>query len=134
MIYQFCLFLFIHFSNVEFQSEKTKGPIEMRILKTGSNVSIECEACNVASRQWTYTSFNGSYVMEDLAKGNDIIRINFNEKGDFRYNVSTKNSKCTYNLLITTIKLDDAGVFACWEGSKELNRTIIAVTSEIFDN
>ena len=73
-------------------------------------------------------------MMEDLAKGNDIIRINYNEKGDFRYNVSTKDANCTYNLLITTIQLGDAGVFACWEGSKELNRTIIAVTSEIFVN
>ena len=103
----------------------------MIILKTGSNVTIECEACNVASRQWTYTSFNGSYVVEDLAKGNDIIRNKLIGKGDFRYNITTKHANCTYNLLITAIKLNDAGVFACCEGAVVLKSTNIAIVGEI---
>ena len=103
----------------------------MRILKTGSNATIECEACNVASRQWMYTSFNGSGMMEDLAKGNDIIRNKLIGKADFRYNIITKHANCTYNLLITAIKLSDAGVFACCEGAVVIKSTNIAVVGEI---
>ena len=104
-------------------------PVEIitNIVKEEDYGISECSSCNVNFLQWTYKPPNRT--QEEIVKRNNTIRTK-NQGNRNPWFHLTNNANCTYNLVLSQIQFDAAGIYICWENMIEITVTNIIVVSE----
>lgn len=129
-------FIFFFLAAAESPNYATKSLINrssnpealIRIVRSGTDVVLECHSCNIDFLEWTFKPRND--IPKDIAKGIEVIKVQNHPQIDPWTNLSVDHVNCKYLLFLFNIRFEAAGIFSCWNDSLEIIKANLIVIGE----